>query len=92
MHTRTHAHTHTQTHTHAHKHTHTHTHILGQGYHIVIYNTLSYLDNAKSLCCAEQVCSDWYQVICKLLLWKKLIERMVKTDSVWRRLSERRGW
>ncbi|PKU35399.1 solute carrier family facilitated glucose transporter member hypothetical protein [Limosa lapponica baueri] len=26
------------------------------------------------------------------MLWKKLIERMVRTDSLWRGLSERRGW
>ena len=77
---------------HARTHKHTHTNTLGQGFHIVTYNILSYLDDARSLCRAEQVCCDWYQVICKGLLWKKLIERMVKTDSMWRRLSERRGW
>ena len=79
-------------HTHTHTHTHAHTHTLGQGFHIVIYNILSYLDDARSLCRAEQVCSDWYQVISKGLLWKQLIERTVETDSVWRGLSERRGW
>jgi hypothetical protein len=26
------------------------------------------------------------------MLWKKLIERKVRTDSLWRGLSERRGW
>ena len=73
-------------------HTHTCTHTLGQGFHLVIYNILPYLDDARSLCRAEQVCRDWYQVICEGLLWKKLIERKVKTDSLWRGLSERRGW
>ncbi len=26
------------------------------------------------------------------LLWKKLIERKVKTDPIWKGLSERKGW
>ncbi|KAG6439822.1 hypothetical protein O3G_MSEX001113 [Manduca sexta] len=26
------------------------------------------------------------------MLWKKLIERKVRTDSLWRGLAERRGW
>ena len=91
-HTYANTHIHTYTHAHTHTYTHTHTNTLGQGFHIVIYNILSYLDDARSLCHAEQVCSDWYQVISKGLLWKQLIERTVKTDSVWRGLSERRGW
>ncbi len=52
---------------------------------------LLYLD-VKSLCRAEQVCSEWYHVVADGLLWKKLIERKVRTDSVWRRLSERKEW
>jgi len=31
-------------------------------------------------------------VISEGMLWKKLIERKVRTDSVWRGLAERRGW
>uniref|UniRef100_UPI00358E10D2 beta-TrCP-like isoform X2 n=1 Tax=Myxine glutinosa TaxID=7769 RepID=UPI00358E10D2 len=54
-------------------------------------NILSYLD-ARSLCAAELVCKEWYRVISDGMLWKKLIERMVRTDSLWRGLSERRGW
>ncbi|XP_040531088.1 F-box/WD repeat-containing protein 1A isoform X1 [Gallus gallus] len=54
-------------------------------------NILSYLD-AKSLCAAELVCKEWYRVTSDGMLWKKLIERMVRTDSLWRGLSERRGW
>ncbi|XP_010008915.1 PREDICTED: beta-TrCP-like, partial [Nestor notabilis] len=53
-------------------------------------NILSYLD-AKSLCAAELVCKEWYRVTSDGMLWKKLIERMVRTDSLWRGLSERRG-
>lgn len=26
------------------------------------------------------------------MLWRKLIERKIRTDSIWRGLSERRGW
>ncbi|XP_071947725.1 beta-TrCP-like [Antedon mediterranea] len=52
---------------------------------------LSYLD-AKSLCAAELVCKEWYRVISDGMLWKKLIERMVRTDTLWRGLSERKGW
>ncbi|XP_052771776.1 F-box/WD repeat-containing protein 1A-like isoform X2 [Mya arenaria] len=54
-------------------------------------NILSYLD-AKSLCSAELVCKEWYRVISDGMLWKKLMERMVRTDNLWRGLSERRKW
>lgn len=54
-------------------------------------NILSYLD-AKSLCAVELVCKEWYRVTSDGMLWKKLIERMVRTDSLWRGLAERRGW
>ncbi|KAL3864267.1 hypothetical protein ACJMK2_005966 [Sinanodonta woodiana] len=57
----------------------------------VAENILSYLD-AKSLYAAELVCKEWYRVISDGMLWKKLIERMVRTDSLWRGLAERRGW
>lgn len=52
---------------------------------------LSYLDS-ESLTSAELVCKVWYKVISEGMLWKKLIERKVRTDSVWRGLAERRGW
>ena len=52
---------------------------------------LSFLD-AKSLCAAELVCQQWQRVISDGMLWKKLIERKVHTDSLWRGLAERRGW
>lgn len=54
-------------------------------------NILSFLD-AKSLCSAERVCKEWYRVISDGMLWKKLIERKVRTDALWKGLSERRGW
>ena len=52
---------------------------------------LSYLD-AKSLCSAQLVCREWYRVISEGMLWKKLIERMVLTDPLWKGLSERKKW
>lgn len=52
---------------------------------------LSYLD-ARSLREAELVCKEWHRVIADGLLWKKLIERKVRTDPLWRGLSERKGW
>jgi F-box and WD-40 domain protein 1/11 len=52
---------------------------------------LSYLD-AKSLCEAERVCKEWLRVISEGMLWKKLIERKVATDTLWKGLSEQRGW
>lgn len=52
---------------------------------------LSYLDS-DSLKAAELVCKEWLRVISEGMLWKKLIERKVRTDSLWRGLAERREW
>ena len=52
---------------------------------------LSYLD-ARSLCAAELVCVSWLRVISEGMLWKKLIEGKVHTNSLWRGLAERRNW
>ena len=57
----------------------------------IAYKILSYLD-AQSLCRAEQVCVEWYQVIADGMLWKKLISQGVHIDPVWKGLSERRRW
>ena len=64
---------------------------VGKGLHHIAYKILSYLDE-RSLCRAELVCHEWYQVIADGLLWKKLIERKVTSEPVWKGLSERRGW
>lgn len=64
---------------------------LEKGLDHVAESILSYLDSV-SLCAAELVCKEWYRVISEGMLWKKLIERKVRTDSLWRGLSERRGW
>jgi F-box and WD-40 domain protein 1/11 len=52
---------------------------------------LSYLDD-KSLRAAELVCKEWNRVAADGMLWKKLIERKVRTDPLWRGLAERKGW
>lgn len=52
---------------------------------------LTYLD-ADSLRAAELVCKEWFRVISDGMLWKKFIERKVRTDSLWRGLAERRQW
>lgn len=52
---------------------------------------LSYLD-AESLKSAELVCKEWLRVISEGMLWKKLIERKVRTDTLWYGLAERREW
>lgn len=54
-------------------------------------NILSFLD-AKSLAAAQRVCKGWLHVISEGMLWKKLIERKVLTDSLWKGLAERRNW
>ncbi|GIX73447.1 hypothetical protein CDAR_406361 [Caerostris darwini] len=57
----------------------------------VAESILSYLD-AKSLCASELVSKEWYRVISEGMLWKKLIERRVLTDPLWKGLADRRGW
>ena len=52
---------------------------------------LSYLD-AKSLSNSELVCRGWYRVVSSGKMWRKLIERNVKNDSLWKGLSNRREW
>ena len=62
-----------------------------QGLDHVAENILSFLD-ARSLCAAELVSKEWLRVISEGMLWKKLIERKVNTDSLWKGLADRRGW
>lgn len=57
----------------------------------VAESILSYLD-ADSLSASEMVCREWHRVISDGMLWKKLIERKVRTDMLWRGLAARRGW
>jgi len=52
---------------------------------------LSYVD-AASLRSAELVCKEWRRVVADGNLWRKLIERQVVTDSLWKGLAERKGW
>uniref|UniRef100_A0A1B0GNK3 Uncharacterized protein n=1 Tax=Phlebotomus papatasi TaxID=29031 RepID=A0A1B0GNK3_PHLPP len=65
--------------------------VVKKGLDHIAENILSYLD-ADSLKAAELVCKEWLRVISEGMLWKKLIERKVRTDSLWRGLAERRGW
>lgn len=65
--------------------------VIEQGLDHVAENILSYLE-ADSLRNAELVCKEWFRVISEGMLWKKLIERKVRTDSLWRGLAERRQW
>jgi len=59
-------------------------------HHIADY-ILSFLD-VKSLCQAELVCVGWKRRITDGMLWKKLIEKRAKRNSLWKGLSVRRGW
>ena len=56
----------------------------------VAENILSFLD-AESLVAAGAVSKEWSRVISEGMLWKKLIERKVNTDSLWKGLADRRG-
>ena len=65
--------------------------LVGQGLPNLSGYILSFLD-AKSLSQAELVCKKWYTAISDGQLWKKLIQRQVRVDPLWRGLAERRGW
>uniref|UniRef100_A0A7E4W302 F-box domain-containing protein n=1 Tax=Panagrellus redivivus TaxID=6233 RepID=A0A7E4W302_PANRE len=54
-------------------------------------SVLSNLD-ARGLAMASSVSREWRNVIARGSLWRKLIERHVREDSLWRGLSEKRGW
>ena len=64
---------------------------LARGLGNLAENILSYLD-AKSLCNSELVCHQWRSAVADGQLWKKLIERKVRTDTLWRGLADKRGW
>ena len=65
--------------------------LLKRGMRWLAYKILSHLD-AQSLCRAEQVCLEWYQVIADGMLWKKRISQNVHIDPVWKQLSMSRNW
>uniref|UniRef100_A0A0N5AS79 F-box domain-containing protein n=1 Tax=Syphacia muris TaxID=451379 RepID=A0A0N5AS79_9BILA len=52
---------------------------------------LSFLD-ARSLRMSEAVSLSWKRVIAQGALWRKLIERNISTDAVWKGIVEKRGW
>ena len=65
--------------------------LLEKGLDHIAEKILSYLEG-RALKEAELVCKEWHRVIADGLLWKKLIERKVRTNPLWKGLSERRGW
>lgn len=52
---------------------------------------LSYLD-ARSLYNASCVCREWRRIIREGFLWKRLIERKVRSDRLWAGIVKRRRW
>lgn len=52
---------------------------------------LSSLD-ASSLDQASQVCQEWQRIIREGFLWKKLIEKKVRSDRLWAGIVKRRGY
>lgn len=52
---------------------------------------LSYLD-ARSLYQASCVCREWRRIIKEGFLWKKLVEKKVRSDQLWAGIVKRRGW
>ena len=52
---------------------------------------LSYLE-AESLMAAEAVSPEWAEVICRGRIWRRLTERRVRTDRLWRLLALRQDW
>ncbi|CAF0739046.1 unnamed protein product [Didymodactylos carnosus] len=65
--------------------------LAARGLEHIAEKILTYLDDT-SLSATELVCREWYHVVSEGMLWKKLVERKVQSDSLWRGLSERRGW
>jgi F-box and WD-40 domain protein 1/11 len=81
-------------------------HLVAHGLENIAEKILGYLDD-RSLISTELVCREWYHVISEGtikihnfniylffsgMLWKKLIERKVLSDSLWSGLANRRGW
>ena len=54
---------------------------------------LSFLD-ARSLARAETVCQKWREVIlnAERILWRKLLDRNVSSNPLWKKLGYRMGW
>jgi len=62
-----------------------------KGLSYIAEHILSYLDS-NSLCQTELVSRQWRRIVSDGLLWKKLIERKVCSDPLWKGLSEKRKW
>ncbi|KJH43441.1 F-box domain protein [Dictyocaulus viviparus] len=48
--------------------------------------------DARTLAACEAVSTRWRNVLAKGQLWRKLIERNVRKDNMWRGLSEKNKW
>lgn len=48
--------------------------------------------DAQTLASCEAVSTKWRAVLAKGQLWRKVIERNVRTDNMWRGLSEKKKW
>lgn len=48
--------------------------------------------DARALAYCEAVCTSWRNVIAGGQLWRKLIEKNVRNDNLWRGLSEKKKW
>ncbi|CAF4293670.1 unnamed protein product, partial [Adineta steineri] len=65
--------------------------LAARGLEHIAEKILGCLDD-RSLISTELVCREWYHVISAGMLWKKLIERKVQSDSLSNGLATRRGW
>ncbi|CAF0737649.1 unnamed protein product [Didymodactylos carnosus] len=65
--------------------------LAGRGLEAIAEKILSYLDD-KSLTSTELVCREWFHVVSQGMIWKKLVERKVMSDTLWHCLSKRCGW
>ncbi|VDN06936.1 unnamed protein product [Thelazia callipaeda] len=54
-------------------------------------HVLSFLD-ARGLNASEKVSRTWRRIIAHGRLWRRLIERHISTDAVWKGLVNKRGW
>ncbi|MFH4981799.1 hypothetical protein AB6A40_008508 [Gnathostoma spinigerum] len=52
---------------------------------------LGHLDS-RWLCASECVSRSWRKVVAHGMLWRKLIEKNVRSNPVWKGIAQKRGW